>query len=60
MKNGLIPCGEDCVYQENGECSLEKAPRYCLELNAKKACIYYVQKEKKKTEQTKAPFEAFY
>lgn len=59
--NGLITCNENCKYQCNGECELENVPKYCLQLNSKKACIYYKPKENK--EQGKRPkqtFEVYY
>ena len=36
----LIGCAENCVYQNEGQCTLENVPEFCLRLNSKKACIY--------------------
>lgn len=63
--NGLINCSENCLYQKCGECTLENVPRFCLELNSKKACIYYVKNDRDKETPTasKKPasgFESYY
>lgn len=46
----LIGCAENCVYQNGGQCTLENVPEFCLRLNSKKACIYYVQRGEKTKE----------
>ncbi|MBQ9543670.1 MAG: hypothetical protein IJV00_00930 [Clostridia bacterium] len=51
----LIGCAENCVYQNEGQCTLENVPEFCLRLNSKKACIYYVRRDKKMDEQTDPP-----
>ncbi len=61
MVNGLIRCSENCKYQENGECALDNVPKYCLQLNSKKACIYYKKRDEAKAEKNeKSNFEVFY
>ena len=58
--NGLIHCQEDCMYQKEGECSLDHVPKFCLELNARKACIYYFPAKPKKIPQEKIKLESYY
>lgn len=60
MNSGLIPCKENCKYQENGECSLENVPKFCLELNSKKACIYYAERKDCAKGREKPDFEAYF
>lgn len=60
MNSGLIPCKEACQYQINGECILENVPKFCLELNSKKACIYYKKRRVDNERKEKPPFEAYF
>ena len=49
----LIGCAENCVYQHDGQCTLENVPQFCLRLNSKKACIYYVRRGEKTADENK-------
>ncbi len=49
----LIGCKENCLYQREGQCTLDNVPEFCLRLNSKKACIYYVRRDENGAENKK-------
>jgi hypothetical protein len=42
----LIPCTEDCVYQKDGCCALERASSKGRPKNKSDGCIHYIKRVK--------------
>lgn len=51
----LIPCGERCIHQKDGCCSLQKPTAVTHPEAAEKGCLYFAPAESPSPAQTKDP-----
>ena len=44
----LIACTSDCIYQNDGMCSLQRVPTAIEKFDSTNPCMHYVKSENKK------------